>query len=57
MIAKSQFSAMTVLQLVLGEDGFVIGLPGRKQVEDDPSELEAAAVIALGVPNLARMRR
>jgi len=39
MIAKSQFSAMTVLQLVLGEDGFVIGLPGRKQVEEDSSEL------------------
>ena len=44
---------MTVLQLVLGEDGFVIGLPGRKQVKDDPSELVGGSRDRLGRAQLS----
>jgi hypothetical protein len=39
MIAKSQFLAITVLQLALREDGHIVGLPRRNQMEDDPRQL------------------
>jgi hypothetical protein len=57
LLAESLLHALVILDLLLGEDGLVIGLSGSKLWKTMRASLCAAAVMALGAPSFARIRR
>jgi hypothetical protein len=48
LLAESLLHALVILDLLLGEDGFVIGLSGGKHVEDDAGQLVRRSGDGLG---------